>query len=246
MSEPSKAKSMLMGFFTIVGIIVAGGFVLIVTYGIYAVTSHKSAFRERESTPLVKTLPKAGEESATPPVYTFGRPEKMGDFMLSRLSIARKSKFSGLSSDSSYYGWGKTINYLFLDPASGKSHWLWQQPLPLVLGEHPYLLRADRDKTANVKEKKDLGLLVSLVEKDTNFDGKLDDEDELTLAVIKPDGKTVLHLLKNLTRISSVTPVDENRALLIYEREGKTYSAMYAPKDYAISLEQDIPQIVIQ
>lgn len=156
--------------------------------------------------------------------------------MMLRLTAGKNnSKFSSYS----YFGAGRTVNYLFINPDNGESHWLWQPPMPLVLNE--YALTRPKEKVQGGSP----GILALTVDKDTNADKWLSEEDKKTLVVIKPDGRSIVKLLENITQMSSVAQVDENKVLLVYEKGDKSFAATYLLKAYSITQEKELPEIVV-
>lgn len=166
-------------------------------------------------------------------VYSLRYPSRMGNFMMFRLrsGVEGKQILTGHPPP-------ETWNYLFVNIKTGKSHWLWDAPLPLVADQNPLgNYSAARDgKSVEAQD-----LVVTLVEKDTNGNMKLDREDEKTIAVIGWDGKTVTKILENYQTMNSITSVENGLKLLMYEKGGKSFSAFYDQKTNKLLFENELP-----
>lgn len=231
MSNLQSVKSALSSFFTFIGVITAGLlFCIVALIGYFAV--QRDDAHQRSSAVVAEK--KQAQASGDHPAFMLGDPEKLNRHMVMRLTTRTAAKFSSYSYESF-----RALNYLFLDQVTGEAHWLWKKPpFPVVLHEY----RQSYDK----KRPRLSGILAAIAYADTSGDGSISTDDVQTLAFIKDDGKTVVELVKDVSLVNSVTPLENGELLLVYERLSKAYSALYTPGADNIRREKEIPQLLVR
>lgn len=86
-------------------------------------------------------------------------------------------------------------------------------------------------------------LVLKVIDQDTDKDGKLTDEDGLTLyAVSRLDGTEPVKLL-DADLILSQTQIGKDRYVIGYETGGKAYIAVYSVPDFALVTKKPLPKL---
>lgn len=230
-----------INFFTIVGYITAFVVVVAIVVNVTELFSFRKHARPTPATSsLVKqaTSPAASQEQQERESYILRDPQRMGRNMLFRL-LAYKER--GMSLKSYSYSSSRTVNYLLVNTADNSAHWLWQKGMPLILDETTLY---PQDKNTNAAGRDALGMLLTIVTADTNKDTYADATDKQTLLAIRPDG-SMNAVLTGIDRIHSITQIDDARALVVFEKEGKTSSAFYSATTARLTAEKPLPELTL-
>ena len=110
-------------------------------------------------------------------------------------------------------------NYLFYDPANDRSYWL-RGGAPALFAETHELPEREYGERVPV-----VATLYEIVERDTDGDQRLTEDDRKTLAISDASGTRLTTLLKDVSEMHSATITAGNTALIIYTAAGKLHAA---------------------
>jgi hypothetical protein len=82
-----------------------------------------------------------------------------------------------------------------------------------------------------------------MVKEDTNGDDRLTHDDLSVVALSKPDGTEFREILSDLDVFIGHRVIDENSTLLIYQKEGKGYSATLSLQNFVLSSATELPKV---
>lgn len=237
MNNPQAPKSSSVGFFTIVGYIVAFFIVIIVAIPVVNIAFFNKQRPPAPAPGLVKqAAAPVTAKPASPISYTLSNGQKMGRLMMFRL-YARDESGGGFSSFKSR---SRTVNYLFVDTETNESRWLWTGVMPLIIDE---TILASKNKDNSVRDM--LGMLLTVADKDTNGDKYIDGADHKALLAVGRDGKPAGRVLDGIDRIYTLDQLDDARSLLVYEKDKKSSSAFYSHSQHKLSHEKALPEITL-
>lgn len=116
----------------------------------------------------------------------------------------------------SSYGNHRTRNLLFVDEDNLESHWLFPTQQQLILK----ITHLSRDAPNDNPEV--LALLYDVIQTDDNQDGKLDSEDQITIAISRADGSKYQVLSSGLTKVISRKVSNDGDRLLVLSQKNDT------------------------
>ena len=126
------------------------------------------------------------------------------------------------------YGVQRTRNLLFIHAESLETRWLFPTHQQLIL-ETSHLA-----KEAPAEKQEVLALLYEIVESDSDGDGKLNREDQLSLAISRADGSGYKVLAKGLmTVISKQLSDDDKRLLVLSQRDNAVRLDSFLMEDFS-------------
>lgn len=132
-----------------------------------------------------------------------------------------------------------TINYLFLDSETGTSKWLF--------ANNDYLIKSFRfisetNNTNNTGESisQVRAVLYQLMKQDTNGDGRLTNENGMTIAFTHYNGNDYQEVITGVDRFLGYKVINANSLLIVYKRDGIVYSAKVSLDNFALSNENEI------
>jgi hypothetical protein len=103
-------------------------------------------------------------------------------------------------------------NYLFFDPVSHASHWL-------ITGNRGLILEAMALPAKNFNRQVEIpveAVVYTLVDTDSNGDGKLSDADLITIAISDPNGKHFARLLTRGERVNGARLSGKGMLVVLY------------------------------
>jgi CRISPR/Cas system CMR-associated protein Cmr1 (group 7 of RAMP superfamily) len=131
-----------------------------------------------------------------------------------------------------------TRNYLFINSDTNQKHWLLDTNDYLIMNDE--MLSVEKN---NAKNRKVRAILYHMVKKDTNGDGRLTHDDLSVVALSKPDGTEFREIFSDLDVFIGHRVIDKNSALLIYQKNGKGYSATLSLKNFELSTATELPKV---
>ena len=136
------------------------------------------------------------------------------------LSVKQEYAFSSGSKEAN-----SIRNYLFFDPTQKSTYWLKNNSDGLILSTHnlPEHDYRDKDKTT-------IAFIYVLVEKDTNNDGKLTENDLKDIAISEANGERFKVVINDVDRLNGVSLLENGHALILY-------SAAYSLKVADVDLQ---------
>ncbi|MGL4490966.1 MAG: hypothetical protein ACRCU5_16115 [Rhizobiaceae bacterium] len=179
--------------------------------------------RDREVSNVVRIDGEAEAPNAIKEVFTIGAP-----YLVAGTSYMQVPQYREQSQDRDYYSKESTqniSNYLFLNLQNNESKWLVSESERLFLSSNALTERAPGDLSGSGKA---LGIIYRLVDKDTNGDGNLTQNDAVTIAASGVDGSNFRKVLDGVTNILSTEQIAADRLLIFYQREDETISEIYS------------------
>ncbi len=149
--------------------------------------------------------------------------------------------YSDQSYTQSYYSKStrSTRNYLFLDSETGNSKWLFANNDYLIASDS--FISETNDKENNRLESKSvIAVLYQLIKQDTNGDGRLTNNDLLTIAFTHFNGNDYQEVLSGVDRFLGYKVLKANSLLILYQRDGIAYSAKVSLENFTLSNEKEI------
>lgn len=185
----------------------------------------KQMTRERHvSANLVTNNTMKSDISST---FSIGRPSLLAgtSFVMAEFYESQKYDALYLSSKDSRYN---TVNHLLIDTRTGNTHWLVPGLKQLFLQQ----VGAYDKKHFNNDNEEDKRNLVSifytLIEKDTDGNGRLTDDDKLSFAFSGPTGNEFAILQNGIDKVYSMDQITDDTFLFLYEKNKETFSEIYS------------------
>ncbi|MCC6138758.1 MAG: hypothetical protein IT287_09005 [Bdellovibrionaceae bacterium] len=167
----------------------------------------------------------------------FGRAHHLEgtEFLLIPLQLKKTNSSLGLSSAKSYEK-NTARNYMILNYKTNISFWVLKDQSAFVAN---YTLAFDRiDKDS--KAKKTMGLLLELVNKDTNGDGQMDGRDKVSIYYYDLATDKLSVISEDLDSVIEALQADENSLTIMYSKTKKSYHTQLNIKTLLLSDEQEI------
>ncbi|NEQ87560.1 MAG: hypothetical protein F6K26_48425 [Moorea sp. SIO2I5] len=213
-------------------VIMASGLLAIAVLAFAAIEIVRSTTRERQGINILNV----DDDSSSSQEWELGNLREVDGTTYLMVPL-----YSDQSYTQSYYSKStrSTRNYLFLDSETGNSKWLF--------ANNDYLIASDRfisgtnDKENNRLESKPvIAVLYQLIKQDTNGDGRLTNNDMLTIALTHPNGNDYQEVLTGVDRFLGYKVINANSLLILYQRDGIAYSAKVSLDNFALSNEKEI------
>jgi len=211
---------MVAGVLVIGVIIIAGG------YEIF-----REATRERE----VRNIVNVTDETISDQKWKLGYLKDVNGTPYLMIPLHSDQSYAhSYYSKSSY----STRNYLFINSNTNQKRWL--------LDTNDYLIMNDEMLSVekyDAKDRKVRAILYHMVKEDTNDDNRLTHDDLSVVAFSKPDGTEFREILSDLDVFIGHRVLDQNSTLLIYQKEGKGYSATLSLENFVLSTATELPKV---
>lgn len=120
-------------------------------------------------------------------------------------------------------------NVLFV-PLEGKGRWLFPQHQQLLLNSEQ--LRLEEQPTQ--------ALLFSVINRDSDGDGRLSDEDKQDIVLCQPDGSGQVTALKEIDHLLSNELLSASKLSLLYQQNHALHQAIFALPSLKLQSEQRI------
>ena len=202
----------------------------------------------REPQPIVTNIvadPEGKEQ------WVLGAPTKIdgSDFAYMRLESENASvvptdgRFNMFGPESDYAP-KKAKNILFINREEETAKWLFNDVDQLVLSvrEFPGRTYSGYPFEPNPRVNT-IAIVYSVIAKDTNGDGIVDDSDNSALAVSAIDGTNYNVVLENAERIISTELLADDTLSILYQEDGRAYSAKYSLNSYESLNEFELPEV---
>lgn len=135
-------------------------------------------------------------------------------------------------------------NILFLNRKEETAKWLFEDIHQLIvsIGELPDPYSTARSNKSE-QPSDAISIIYSVITKDINGDGLVDDSDESALAVSDVDGTNYNVILEGFERNISTELLDEDTIAILYQKSGKVYSRKYSLKTHKSISEFELPSV---
>ncbi|NEO79527.1 hypothetical protein [Moorena sp. SIO4G3] len=213
-------------------VIMASGLLAIAVLAFGAIEIVRSSTRERQGINIVNV----DDDSSSSQEWELGNLKEVDGTTYLMVPLHSDQSYT-----QSYYSKStrSTRNYLFLDSETGNSKWLF--------AKNDYLIASDRfisetnDKENNrLKSKPVIAVLYQLIKEDTNGDGRLTNDDSMTIALTHPKGNDYQEVLTGVDKFLGYKVLKANSLLILYQRDGIAYSAKVSLENFTLSNEKQI------
>ena len=116
------------------------------------------------------------------------------------------------------------VNYLFVNISTNESRWLFQGAGQIIVDSY---VMFNRLKTASDDARMTVGSFHVVVDRDTNGDQRLSEQDAVSLAASAADGTNYRKLIEGIEQVYSVQQVAADKALVLYLKDKQTMSALF-------------------
>jgi hypothetical protein len=141
--------------------------------------------------------------------------------------------------DSSYSDSSSSArNYLFINSQDNAKHWLFDTN-EYVIANTELLSEKDYDAA----DRKVRAILYRIIKADSNNDQRLTDDDLQAVALSLPDGKGYKEILSDIDLFVGSRLVDEDKLLIVFQRQGLGYSATINLDGFVIYREAELPKV---
>jgi hypothetical protein len=230
------------GFFYFVwqfnALAIAGAAVVCVLLGVYAVVT---IFNQKTRPRRVTNVVNVGEQENISEEFTLGNPTTIAGAQYVRVPLYRGQSFS--TSGSSLYSKSSeqnVVNYLFLNFSSNESRWLFENAGQLLISSQ---LLSNKLKTMPDEQSVTVGIVYSVVERDSNGDNRLTGNDAISLAASAVDGTNYRKLIEGIERLYSVQQIADDRLLVLYQKNQQTISELYSVPALMRLQQSSVPKI---
>jgi hypothetical protein len=217
---------------------IAGVAVVCILLGVYAMaTIFKQETRPRRVTNVVNV----GEQEKISEEFTLGNPATIAGTPYVRVPLYRGQSFS--ASGGSLYSKSSeqnVVNYLFLNFSSNESRWLFESAGQLLISSQ---VLSNRLKTVPDEQNAAVGMIYSVVERDSNGDNRLTDKDAISLAASAVDGTNYRKLIDGIERLYSVQQIADDKVLVLYQKNQQTISELYGLPAMVKLQQSSIPKV---
>jgi len=216
-------------------LVIAGAAVLcILIFSFAAIKIFMDETRERHVTNVVNV----GENAKVNEEFVLGYPDTMAGTDYVRTPLYRDQSY-----DMSYYlksSGGDEVNYLFLNASNNESKWLLESTNQLFISD---TVLSDKLKNLPAETNKAVGIVYSLVEKDSDGDGRLTNKDAITISTSSTDGTQYRKLIEGIDRLYSVKQITDDKVLVLYQKNKETVSELYSIPSMKQLSRHNIPQV---
>ncbi|NES46827.1 hypothetical protein, partial [Moorena sp. SIO2C4] len=94
-----------------------------------------------------------------------------------------------------------------------------------------------------VESKPVIAVLYHLIKQDTNGDGRLTNNDMLTIAFTHYNGNDYQEVVSGVDRFLGYKVLNANSLLILYQRDAIAYSAKVSLDNFALSNETELPKV---
>lgn len=156
------------------------------------------------------------------------------DLILVPLTAEQKSNASYYSRSS----YNQARNYLIFNAKTKDSYWVWKTNTTLALEETKI-----QNQVSDGKNQKVIGLVFEFVDKNSNADKTVDENDQKSLQYFDLATRKPLPVVDGVDRVIGVRQSGDDEVLFFYSRAGKSFfkgltlSAMKLSDEYEIGLQ---------
>ncbi|MDB4307734.1 hypothetical protein N9985_00445 [Gammaproteobacteria bacterium] len=164
--------------------------------------------------------------------------------------VTAKKKSSGSAALFSSGSSGNTRNLLFIDPLTDSSTWLYPSNDQLISNVRVYTTHSEAKATSRDRRKQNekanvnaVGIMYTIIDNDSNGDGKLTGADKPSLAVSAPNGADYKVLLKDVDRILGDEIIEDDTLFIALRSNGVGSLVKISLRDKRIISEQKLPHV---
>lgn len=132
------------------------------------------------------------------------------------------------------------VNYLFVNIVTGDSRWLFESAAQLVT-DSDILYAKVRNSPGDPRVS--VGIMYTLVEKDTNGDSRLTNKDAVSLAVSNVDGSQFRKLVEGVERVYFIRRIADDKVLVVYQKDQGSIFELYSVPSMIRAQQSSIPKI---
>lgn len=126
-------------------------------------------------------------------------------------------------------------NYMIFDSKNKSSYWIWKSNESLILDETKIYDQISEEKTQKTR-----GMVFEFVEKNSNADSVLDENDQKSVHYHDLASKETISILNQVDRIVGIQQSASDEVLFFYSRSGKSYFKSLNTSSFVISNEKEI------
>lgn len=130
------------------------------------------------------------------------------------------------------------VNYIFLNASTNESKWLLENTNQLFISD-----TALTEKSLPAETSKAVAIVYTMVDNDSDGDGRLTTKDLITLSTSNIDGTDHRKLIQGIDRLYSVTQTADDKVLVLYEKNRETLSELYSVPSMKQLSQQKISQV---
>jgi hypothetical protein len=139
------------------------------------------------------------------------------------------------------YPQGDAVNVMVIDENTGEGHWLFH-------GTGRYIMTRDvvyqgapvASSEYGVDPRPIIGMVMLVVDSDTNKNGALDEKDIISVYLWRKGGTEAVKLLTSDT-IPGIGQIGADRYLVTYEKGKKSMAALYSVPDFKLISDKPLP-----
>jgi hypothetical protein len=196
--------------------------ILMVVLGLYAAaTIFKAETRPRQVTNVVNV----GEKDKISEEFTLGSVQTIEGTPYVQIPLYRGQSYASAGSLYSKTSERNTANYLFLNTATYESRWLFDGAGQLITDSEVLFSKLKRSPD---EARTGVGIILTIVEKDSNGDNRLTDKDAVSLAVSDVDGGRYRKLVEGIERLHVVRQIADDKVLVLYQKDQETVFELYS------------------
>ncbi len=128
-------------------------------------------------------------------------------------------------------------NILFLNAAKNESSWMFGNNNQLITSIQQFPYSYDREENINTEV-----LFYGVIQNDTNGDGVKNIKDRVSFAISEYNGNNFKIIVKEIDRVISKSHVSNNRAFVIYQKDGVASSILIDLKKLQVISENELPK----
>jgi hypothetical protein len=227
------------GFFEYVrrfnALAIAATTIVILVFGVYATVS---LFWQETRPRRVANVVDVGNKDKASEQFMLGSSATIAGTPYVRIPLYRGQSYPG--SYSSRASDQYDVNYLFLNVSTNESRWLFEGAGQLIIVSKVLF---NRVKSSKDELQTGVGLIYTVVEKDTNGDGRLSERDAVSLAVSDVDGGKYRKLIEGIEQLYSVEQITDDKVLVLYQKDQQAIYELYSVPAMARLQQSIIPKI---
>lgn len=177
--------------------------------------------RPRQVTNVVNV----GDQGAVSNEFSLGRVGAIAGTPYVQVSLFRGQSYGGPGSLPPKRSDRNVVNLLLVNISTNETRWLFDGAGQLIVENYSMF---DRMKTASDDARTVVGSFYVVVDRDTNGDKRLCENDSVTLAASAADGTGYRKLIEGIEQVYSVQQVAEDKALVLYLKDKQTVSQLFS------------------
>jgi hypothetical protein len=188
----------------------------------------------------VDTQDKVSEE------FSLGTPGVIAGTSHVRIPLYRGQTYgSGSSLPLSKTSQRNVVNYLFLNASTNESKWLFSGVGQLVIEDRTLFNKVNEplDRLRLDPSRTGVGVIYSIVERDSNGDNRLTEKDAISLATSNVDGTNYRKLTEGIDQLYSIQQVSDDKVLVLYQKDQQTFSDVYSLPSMERLTQANIPKV---